>query len=70
MASVLGQELSIGVHDIGDPIRDHGQQALGRRFEAILSPRWRSISEVLLPNLGDPRSWDKLLGSTIQTVGW
>ena len=61
MASVLGLELSIGVHDIGDPIRDRGQQALAKRFAAILSPRWRSISEVLLPNPGDLRSWDKLL---------
>jgi transcriptional regulator with XRE-family HTH domain len=61
IASVLGLELSIGVHDIGDPIHDRGQQALAKRFEAILSPKWRSLSEVLLPNPGDLRSWDKLL---------
>jgi hypothetical protein len=61
IASLLGAELSIGVHDIGDPIRDRGQQALAKRFEAILSPKWRSMSEALLPGPGELRSWDKLL---------
>ncbi len=61
MASVLGLELSIGLHELGDPIRDRGQQALAKRFEGILSPKWRSMSEVLLPGLGELRSWDKLL---------
>src|SRR5687768_17571983 len=35
LASLLGLELSVGVHDLGDPIRDAGQQALGRRFDVI-----------------------------------
>src|SRR4029078_5629794 len=34
---------------------------LAKRFEAILSPKWRSMSEVLLPGPGELRSWDKLL---------
>lgn len=61
MASVLGLELSMGLHPLGDPIRDKGQQALARRFESPLSPRWQVTSETLLPMPGDLRSWDKLL---------
>ncbi|MEX2546585.1 MAG: hypothetical protein WD830_02200 [Chloroflexota bacterium] len=72
MASVLGMELSIGLHELGDPIRDKGQQALAKRFDAIPSPRWHSTSETLLPLPGDLRSWDKLLrltGNSRQLVG-
>lgn len=61
MASVLGLELSIGVHELGDPIRDKGQQSLGKRFGVLLSPLWRVTHETLLPLPGDRRSWDKLL---------
>ena len=61
MASVLGLELSMGLHPIGDPIRDKGQQALAGRFESPLSPRWQVTSETLLPTPGDLRAWDKLL---------
>lgn len=64
MASVLGLELSIGLHELGDPIRDSGQQALAGRFGALLSPRWAVTSEALLPMPGDLRSWDKLLRLT------
>ena len=64
IASVLGLELSVGLHELGDPIRDAGQQALGRRFDAIPAPAWRSTSETLLPNPGDQRSWDRLLRLT------
>jgi hypothetical protein len=64
MASVLGLELSVGLHPLGDPIRDKGHQALGRRFDAIPARAWRSTSETLLPNPGDQRSWDRLLRLT------
>lgn len=64
IASVLGLELSVGLHEIGDPIRDKGHQALGRRFDAIPSSAWRSAAEVLLPNTGDRRSWDRVLRLT------
>jgi transcriptional regulator with XRE-family HTH domain len=64
MASLLGMELSVGLYDIGDPIRDKGQQALGRRFDIIPAPVWRSTAETLLPNPGDQRSWDRLLRLT------
>jgi transcriptional regulator with XRE-family HTH domain len=61
MASVLGCELSIGLHPIGDPIRDKGQQAVGARLDAILAPLWRVTNETLLPGGSELRSWDKLL---------
>lgn len=64
MASVMGLELSIGLHELGDPIRDKGQQALAGRFAALLSPRWAVTSEALLPMPGDLRAWDKLLRLT------
>jgi transcriptional regulator with XRE-family HTH domain len=64
IASVLGLELSIGLHQVGDPIRDAGQQALGRRFDVIPAAAWRSTAETLLPNPGDRRSWDRLLRLT------
>jgi transcriptional regulator with XRE-family HTH domain len=61
IASLLGYEAALSLHPIGDPIRDKGQQALGRRFNALLAPAWSVIDEVRLPGVGDQRSWDKLL---------
>lgn len=61
MASILGLEMAITLHPIGDPVRDKGQQAVGKRFDGVLSPAWWVTSEALLPMPGDLRSWDKLL---------
>lgn len=61
IASVLGYELSVGLHPVGDPLRDKGQLACGRRFDALLSDRWRVTDETLLPGAGELRAWDKLL---------
>jgi transcriptional regulator with XRE-family HTH domain len=61
IASVLGYEVSVGLHPIGEPVRDKGQLACGRRFEALLSDRWRVTDETLLPGAGEQRAWDKLL---------
>jgi transcriptional regulator with XRE-family HTH domain len=61
IASLLGFDVSLGLHPNGDPIRDGGQQALGKRFDALLGPGWNVTDEALLPNPGDRRSWDKLL---------
>lgn len=61
MASLLGLELSMGLHELGDPLRDKGQQVVGKRFEGLLSTNWFVTSEALLPMPGDLRSWDKLL---------
>lgn len=60
IASVLGYEVSLGLHPIGDPVRDKGQLACGRRFDALLSDRWRGTDETLLPGTGEQRAWDKL----------
>ncbi len=64
MASLLGLELAVRLYPAGDPIRDKGQQALAKRFGALLSPRWQVTTETLLPMPGDLRSWDKLLRLT------
>ena len=64
IASLLGLELAVSLYPAGDPIRDKGQQALGKRFSTILSPRWQVTSETLLPVPGDRRAWDKLLRLT------
>jgi hypothetical protein len=61
IASVLGLELSIGLHPIGDPIRDSGQRAVGRRLSSVIGPAWRVTDEAPLPIAGDQRAWDKLL---------
>ena len=58
IASVLGHELSVGVHPIGLPVRDKAHISLLRRFAARLhkSIRWRT--EVPIPIPGDRRSAD------------
>jgi hypothetical protein len=61
VASVLGYEVSVGLHPIGDPVRDKGQLACGHRFDALLHDRWRVTDETLLPGAGEQRAWDKLL---------
>lgn len=61
LAAILGLELSVGLHEVGDAVRDKGQQALGERFDLLPSSAWRSTSETLLPMPGDRRSWDRLL---------
>lgn len=58
---MLGYEVSVGLHPVGDPVRDKGQLACGRRFNAVLSDRWRVTDETLLPGAGEQRAWDKLL---------
>ena len=60
-ASVLGYEVSVGLHPIGDSLRDKGQLAVGKRLAAMLSDAWRVTDETLLPGAGEQRAWDKLL---------
>jgi hypothetical protein len=60
VATVLGLELSIRIHRVGDPIRDRASQALIARFLTLVSARCRVTREALLPT-GDRRSWDILL---------
>jgi hypothetical protein len=67
--AVLGLAMSAAFHPSGDGIRDAGQQGLGKRFRAIVHPAVRVTAEVLLPNVGDRRSWDFLLRIDAQRVG-
>jgi transcriptional regulator with XRE-family HTH domain len=62
IAAVLGQELSVSLHPIGEPVRDKGHLALLARFRSRLGPgvRWRS--EVPMPIEGDRRSADAMIG--------
>ncbi len=68
-ASVLGLELSAGLHPFGDPIRDRGHQALIARFIAALAPTWRIARELPFPTPGDPRTWDAVIRVSAQIVG-
>ncbi|MEP7360823.1 MAG: hypothetical protein ABI744_04510, partial [Chloroflexota bacterium] len=69
MASVLGLEFRASLYPIGDGIRDAGQQALAKRFRAVVGAAWRVTAEVLLPNVGDRRAWDLFLRLASQRVG-
>ncbi|MDL2334726.1 MAG: hypothetical protein QFC55_01670 [Chloroflexota bacterium] len=69
VGSILGLGLSASMHPVGEAIRDAGHQVLAARFRAILAPAWRVTAEVLLPNVGDRRSWDMLLRLGVQLVG-
>jgi hypothetical protein len=69
IASVLGFEVSVGLHPVGEPLRDKGHQALIARLRAILSPAFRVLAEAPLPNVGDRRAWDLLLRLPQQLVG-
>jgi hypothetical protein len=69
MASVIGHELSFGIHPIGAPVRDKAHVALLARFAARLhtSIRWRT--EVPIPIPGDRRSADgTAVGHTVDAV--
>src|SRR5690242_17588797 len=69
VASVLGLEISVGVHPIGDGLRDKGHEALLKRFAAGIHPSLRQTREAPFPNSFDRRSWDMLLGVEQQLVG-
>ncbi len=61
LASVLGFEISLGLHPVGDAVRDRAQLAIGRRFDGLLAQAWRVTDETLLPGQAELRAWDKLL---------
>lgn len=58
LASVLGSEISLGIHPIGAPIRDKAHVALLDRFARRLSRTIRWRTEVPMPIPGDRRSAD------------
>jgi hypothetical protein len=55
--AALGIDLAAGFRPSGEPIRDAGQQALGKRLHVLLAPAWKVTAEVLLPKAGDRRYW-------------
>jgi transcriptional regulator with XRE-family HTH domain len=69
IASLLGLELSVGLHPIGEAIRDKGHQALIGRFRAQLSDAYIARAEAPLPIPGDLRSWDLVLRADGQLIG-
>ncbi len=60
-ASLLGLDLVLSLHVSGDGVRDRAQLKIGARLEAMLSSKWRTMDETLLPTRGDMRAWDKTL---------
>jgi len=69
IAAVLGRELSVSLHRTGDAVRDSGQQAAVARVLDRLGPAYSASREVLLPHVGDKRSWDILLRLDALLVG-
>jgi transcriptional regulator with XRE-family HTH domain len=69
VASLLGLEISAGLHPVGDAILDRGHQAVIARFQNLLGPSWRTFAEAPLPGIGDMRAWDLLLRIESQIVG-
>ncbi|HVM31032.1 MAG TPA: helix-turn-helix transcriptional regulator [Candidatus Limnocylindrales bacterium] len=69
MASVLGLELSLGLHMLDDGLRDAGQQGLTRRLRAVLSPSWHVVAELPLPGPAELRAWDLFLRLGDHRVG-
>jgi len=60
IAAVLGLELSVRLHRVGDPVRDAASQGLIGRFLSNVGAGYRITREALLPTSGQ-RSWDILL---------
>jgi hypothetical protein len=68
IAAVLGFELSVRMHRVGDPVRDRASRELTGRFIALVGGGYRVIQEALLPT-GGQRSWDVLLRLGALLVG-
>jgi transcriptional regulator with XRE-family HTH domain len=68
IAAVLGFDVSIRLHRVGDPIHDRASQGLIGRFLRAVSANYRVTREALLPS-GGQRSWDVLLRLATLLVG-
>lgn len=68
IAGVLGLDVSVRLHRVGDPIRDRASQALIGRFLTMVASSYRATREALLPS-GGQRSWDLLLRLGALLVG-
>ena len=64
-ASILGLQLAVSLHPIGNAIRDKGHLALIERFRLRLpaTVRWRT--EAPIPITGDPRSADGMASTAL-----
>lgn len=60
IAAVLGFDVSVRLHRVGDAIRDRASEALIARFLRFVADPYRVTREALLPD-GGQRSWDILL---------
>ena len=69
LASVLGLDLSMGLHPTGPPIRDAAHVALLERLRARVPPTLRWRTEVPMPIPGDRRSADATIdGSDVDVM--
>jgi hypothetical protein len=69
MASVLGIELSVGLHLVDDGLNDAGQHGLSRRFRSMLASAWHVVAELPLPGPAELRAWDLFLRLDDHRVG-
>jgi len=61
IATVLGLQLSVGLHPDGEPVRDRGHLALLARLHGRLPPGLQWRTEVPVPLTGDRRSADAVI---------
>lgn len=66
LCAVVGLDLTARAYPGGSPIRDAGHARLLARLRAHLHESLRWLTEVPLPNPGDPRAWDAM----IRGAGW
>jgi transcriptional regulator with XRE-family HTH domain len=69
MAAAVGQELSVRCFAGGAAIRDRAQLKLLADFRAAISIDLRWATEVPMPNVGDARAWDGLVGGPGFRIG-
>ncbi len=68
-AVLLGLELSVSLHPLGQRIRDRGHQALIGRIRRAISSAFTVFAEAPLPGPHELRSWDLLLRLGGQRIG-
>lgn len=62
VCQVLGLDLALRAYPAGDALRDAAHTRLLGRLRACLHPSLRWSTEVPLPNAGDLRAWDGMIG--------
>jgi len=64
LLAAVGLELSVRVHQGGEPLRDAAHVALLGRFRACLHRSLRFTTEVVFPMPGDRRAWDAVVAGS------